>query len=254
MRAPIYSMSFSFHHLYRTPLNNVIREWKNILPYIQPCYAVSSSSSNQTISLLREHRIPMICETVGQVSAVNDYALTIEGRRFGTNEFISRKLKELHVLSRRSNGDGTSLQSATVSSPLWVYTKISHDGIEHSRQMFEHIWAHKYILKGIVFDIHNFADTRRGSLQPSIYSYKVALDYLFRNIVEPFQREYGIRIPSIMMDGRNHITRTEQLHELNTHMQTFANLDHHHSQERLLHSKSPEMRLIVDQLFDFCHK
>lgn len=250
MRPPVYSMSFSFHHLYRTPLNNVIRDWKKILPYIHPCYAVSGSSSNQTISLLREFRIPMICETVGQVNAVNDYTLTIEGRRFGTNEYILRELKEL-PLSRICNGD-TSSQCVPSSSPLWVYTKISHDGIEHSRKMFEHIWAHKYILKGIVFDINNFADTRRGSIQPSIYSYKVATDYLFRNIIHPFQTEYGIQIPSIMMDGRNHVIRMEHLNELNTHMHTFAKSDH--SQQQSLTSKSPELRLIVGRLFDFCDK
>jgi len=252
MRAPIYSMSFSFHHLYRTPLNSVLREWKNILPYIQPCYAVSRRTSKQTISFLRERRIPMICETVGQVSAVNDYALTIEGHRFGTNEFILRNLKELRVSSERCNGD-VSIQYTPVSYPLWVYTKISRDGIEDSRKMFEHIWAHKYILKGIVFDIHNFADTQRGSLQPSIYSYKVALDYLFRNVVEPFQKEYGIKIPSIMMEGRNHITRMEKLHELNMHMHTFSKSDRQ-SEEQMLTSNSPELRLIVGELFDFCHK
>lgn len=250
MRAPVSLMSLSCHHLFRTPLNNVIREWKQVLPCVRPCYAVSSSSSNQTISILREHRIPMICKTVGHVSAVNDYALTIEGQRFGTNEYISRELKELQ--SQRLCIGTAPLHCVMGSPPLWIYTKISHDGIEHSRKMFEYVWAHKCVLKGIVFDIHNFADKQRGSLPPSIYSYKIAIDYLFKNLVEPFQKEYGIQIPSIMMDGKNHITAMEQLHELSTHINTFVKLEH--SQQKSLNSKSPELCLIVSKLFDFCNK
>ena len=99
------------------------------------------------------------------------------------------------------------------SPPLWIHTTISHDGIMQTREMFEYIWAHKYILKGIVFDVRNFSDTK-GVIQPSMYSYKIAIDYLFRNIIHPLEKEYGIHTPSIMIDGREHITRIEHLNEL----------------------------------------
>lgn len=219
MKPPVYSTSLSLHNLFRR-VHPVLREWNNILPYVQPCYAVSDKSTQQTIMSMRNQRIPMICDTPGQVSAVNDYALTIEGHCFGNNEYISRNIPSCN----------------STSQPIWIYTKISHDGVEHTRKMFEHIWAHKYILKGIVFDTRNFADTRRGSIQPSMYSYKVAIDYLFRNIIHPFEKEYGIQTPCIMMDGREHVTRIEHLHEVCEHTQIFI--------------KPPELRLIVDQLFD----
>ena len=151
---------------------------------------------------MREHRIPMLCETPGQVNAVNDYMLTIENTRFGGNEYIAREIRD---------------HSVVVSVPLWIYTKISHDGITHTRKMFEHIWAHKYILKGIVFDIDNFSNSSRGSIPPSKYSYKVPPDYIFRNLVRPFEKEYGIQTPFILMDGRRLITHLDHLEGFKTH-------------------------------------
>jgi hypothetical protein len=119
-----------------------------------------------------------------------------------------------------------------------VYTKISHDGVVEAQKVFEEIWEHKHILKGIVFDIHNFSDTTRNSITPSLYSYKIAMDYLTRNIVNPFEKEYGIYTPCIMMDGRDTITRSEHLHELKDIIRQPAPAD------------KRELYLIVDELFD----
>lgn len=228
MKPPMYSTSFSLHHIFRPLQHQIIQEWKRHLPLIRPCYALSKTSTQQTITLMREFRIPMICETPGQSGAINDYMLTIEGRRFGSNEYIAHNLIDL---APRASND--------ITPPMWIYTKISHEGIEHSRKMFEHVWAHKYIFKGIVFDIHNFAANARGSVPPSIYGYKIAVDYLFRNIVRPFEEEYGIRTPCIMLDGRRYITRIEHLQELKTHLQSTLGT-----------SNNTEFRLIVDDLFD----
>lgn len=177
---------------------------------------------------MRDYRIPMLCETPGQSNAVNDYMLTIESRRFGSNEYIARSINDASPDATKDN----------TPPPLWIYTKIAHDSVEHSRKMFEHIWAHKYIFKGIVFDIHNFSTNVRGSAPPSMYSYKIAIDYLFRNIVSPFEKEYGIRTPSIMMDGRDYVTRMEHLDELHTYI------------DPVVKSTNTEFRLIVSDLFD----
>lgn len=203
---------------------SLLREWKRVLPYIQPCYAISNSSTEHTIRSMREHRIPMLCETPAQVRAVNDYTLTIEASRFGNNEYITRG---------RLSGSATA--TASPSIPLWVYTKISHEGIDETRKVFEEIWAHKHILKGIVFDIHNFADTARNCILPSLYSYKIGMDYVVRNIARPFEKEYGIYTPYIMMDGRDNITRPDHLYEL--------------SKEPMNMDKRG-LLMIVDDLFD----
>lgn len=241
MRPPVYSASMSFHRIFSSlqqqPHSEVLRQWRRHLPLIRPCYAVSNASTYQTISFMREHRIPMLCETVGQSNAVNEYSLTIENTRLnGTgirvgNEYIARK--ECDILSPIG------------STPIWVYTRISHDGVEHARKMFEHIWAHKYILKGIVFDIRNFTTSVRGSIPPSIYNYKVAIDYVFRNIVRPFEREFGILTPCIMIDGRRHITRIEHLHELRTCIDSVLS-----SSSSSSTANTTEFQLIVDDIFD----
>lgn len=222
----------SFHRMFpslQKPHYDVLRAWRQQLPLIRTCYALSNTSTHQTIAFMRDHRIPMLCETHGQASAVNDFMLTIENKPFGGNEYIARNIRDTRISGRGCHSLST----------YWVYTKISHDGIEDTRKMFEHIWSNKHILNGLVFDIRNFSGSSRGSLPSSIYSYKIALDYLFRNIVRPFECEYGISTPCIMMDGRGHITRIEHLEELRVSIEPLKYL-----------SKETNFQLIVDDLFD----
>lgn len=230
----MYSSSLSFHRLYNAMniTQPIIREWKKCVPFLRPCYSVGEASSREIISILRENRVPMICDNPRQVSFVNDYSLVIHGSRFGTNEYIARNMKDL-------------VASASTPAPLWIHTSISSDGIEVTREMFEYIWAHKLILNGIVFNTRNFAD-KNAAIPSSMYSYKIALDYLFRNIITPFKKEYGIHTPCIMIDGRNHITRLEHLHELR-HSAFDSKTS---SILRVCKESGIELRLIVDSLLD----
>jgi hypothetical protein len=237
MRPPIYSTSLSFHRIFNAVniTQPVFREWKIQLPFIQPCYSVGDASSREIISVMRENRIPMICANPRDVSVVNDYSLVIENIRFGTNEYIARNMKDL-------DSQAASPRAPATSPPLWVHTTISNDGIIQTREMFEYIWAHKLILNGIVFNTRNFAD-KNAAIPPSMYSYKIAFDYLFRNIITPFKKEYGIHIPCIMIDGRNHITRPEHLCELR-HSAFDSSII------QLCKNHNIELRLIVDSLID----
>lgn len=240
----VITSTMSFHHIFRSSQHPVLREWKRQLPMIRPCYALSQTSTKPILDLMREHRIPMLCGTSNQVSAVNDYTLTIENTRVGQNEYIARKLRDMINHNQRYKLPVSSVSSVSSSSSLvWVYTKISQDGIENTRKMFEHIWTHKYILKGLVFDIHQFSHSIRGSIPPSKYSYKIALDYVTRNIVRPFESEYSIPTPCIMMDGRHHITRIEHLEELKMYIEPVIS-----SLNRT------ELQLIVGDLFDLYQK
>jgi hypothetical protein len=238
----VYSSSLSIHQLYNAVNNTrpIIREWKKSVPFLRPCYAVSDASSRETISILRENRVPMICDHARHVSFVNDYSLVIEGRRLGTNEYIARNVKDLGA-----RAPALASPRAPASPPLWIHTSISSEGIETTREMFEYIWAHKLILNGIVFNIHNFADMS-AAIPPPMYSYKVAFDYLFRNVIVPFKQEYGIHTPCIMIDGRDHITRVEHLHELR-HSAFDCKTS---SVLQLSKDSGIELRLIVDSLLD----
>lgn len=210
-------------------LTNLFRELGQQLPRVRPCYAVSSASSPALISFLREHRIPMICHNAREVSLVGDNSLVIASRRFGqSSECIVRSVGE--IIARAP---------PRAPPPLfWVHTTISHDGIVNTREMFEYIWAHKYILNGIVFNVNNFSNPT-STIPPTIYSYKIALDYLFRNIIHPFEKEYGIQTPSIMIDARNHITQISHLHELSSIITGYTPS-----------SGRPELRLILGSLID----
>jgi hypothetical protein len=221
----MFSTSVSFHRAFRpSRVERLLCELKRRLPNIQPCYAVSPASSPAIVSLLREHRIPMICHNARQASVVGYNSLVIAGRPFvgHANECIVRSVGEI---ARRA--------SPPAPAPLlWVHTTISHDGIDKTREMFEYIWAHKYIVNGLVFDVNNFSNPL-SYIPPTMYSYKIALNYLFRNIVHPFEKEYGIPIPSIMIDGRNHITQMSHLDEFHSHIRDYQR-DHHRTTMRLI--------------------
>jgi len=193
----------SWSLFYRHRLIDLIRHIRRKLPDVRLCYAVSSSSSPAVISILREHRIPMICHNSRQLSLVGDESLVIAGRRFHSSlqESIVRSVHEIRV---------------EPSPPLlWVYSAISNDGVAVSKEMFEYIWARKYILNGIVFNVNNFSN-RISTIPPTMYSYKIGLDYVFRNIIVPFEKEYAIQTPAVMIDARNHITQMSQVDELSS--------------------------------------
>ena len=236
----MYSTSVSFHHVYRQSrgLERLFSELKHRIPNIQPCYAVSAASSPAVVSFLRERRIPMICHNARQETLVGDHSLVIAGRRFGpSNECIVRSVGDI-AAPPRAPPCAPASPRAPASPPLWVHTTISHDGIEKSREMFEYIWAHKYIVNGIVFNVGNFSNPT-SAIPPTMYSYKIALNYLFRNIIDPFEKEYGIPIPSIMIDARNHITQLSHLDELSSIITGYTPS-----------SRRPELRLILGSLID----
>jgi len=206
----------------------VIQEWNRCLPYIRPWYSVSRASSPDLVSLLRDHRISMICHNAREVKLVNCPGLVVmDGKPVGNHEYIIRNSKPASA-------------PAPAPIPIWIHTKISNEGINQTREMFEYIWANKYILNGIVFDISNFTHPTQ-SIPPSMYSYKVAIDYIVRNIVVPFQKEYGIATPAIMIDGRNHITHIHHLYELHEHGMRHSRANH------------TNLHLVVDSLLDNCH-
>ena len=225
----MYSTSVSLHRVYRQcRVERLLSELKHRLPNIQPCYAVSAASSPAVVSFLRERRIPMICHNARQEALAGDHSLVIAGRPFvgQSSECIVRSVGEIVAPPR-----------ALAPPPLWVHTTISHDGIEKTREMFEYIWAHKYLVNGIVFDVGNFSNPT-STIPPTMYSYKIALNYLFRNIIDPFEKEYGIPIQSIMIDARNHITQMSHLDELHSHIRDCRR------------EKQPVMRLILGSLID----
>ena len=230
----MYSSSLSFHRLYNAvkTTHPVFREWKKSVPFLRPCYSVGDASSRAVLSIMRENRIPMICDNPRHALLIEDHSLVIEEKRFGRNEYIARNMKDL-------GGPGQA------QAPLWIHTAISSEGIESTREMFEYIWAHKLILNGIVFDTQNFAD-KNAAIPPSMYSYKIALDYLFRNMITPFKKEYGIHTPCIMIDGRYHITRIEHLDELR-HSAFDSKTS---SILQVCKESGIELRLIVDSLLN----
>ena len=209
-----YTTSMSLHSIRRntTHIFNVLNELRRCLPYVKPCYAVTCNSPPNLVSYLHEHKVELIHTHDNVVRNVNDIK---------------------HVMSMTRDRVPTPL--------LWVKTTVSNEGVERTREMFEYIWAHKCILNGIVFDIHNFTN---GYIPPTMYSYKVATDYVFRNMVLPFEREYGIQTPAIMIDGRDHITQIRHLAELHFYALKETSMINGFTQ------KKPELRLILGALFD----
>ena len=207
-----YTTSISFHSIRRnmSHVSNVLNELRRCLPYVTPCYAVSPRSPPNLLSYLREQKVDLVYDK-DIVSSVNDIARAM-------------------------------MKTTRAPAPLlWVKTTISNEGVERTREMFEYVWAHKCILNGIVFDIHNFTN---GYIPPTMYNYKVATEYVFRNMARPFEQEYGIQTPAIMIDGRDHITQLRHLAELHSYALKETSVINGFTQ------KKPELRLILGALFD----
>ena len=231
------------YHQYRsTKITRVFEEWNKYIPDIRPCYSVSPASSPEVVSMLRDKQIPMICRTAKDALLVKDDRLVVidgkrpvmgagTGTRGGYREYVVRNVKSLQRLP------------AAHMAPVWIYTTISNESVEHARQMFEYIWANKCILNGIVFNISNFSHSAQH-ISPSMYSYKIAMDYILRNIVYPFEKEYGITTPAIMIDGRHHITQMRHLYELREYALSYI------PRTNPLYTRCPELRLIIGSLID----
>jgi len=244
-----HTMSVSLHSIYRTVsrVSNVLNEVRRTLPYITPYYTVTPFSSLQLLTHLHNANVGMVCNTnedilrvnqVGSSMRIVDNVSSIRAHHFKTcNEYIVHNVDDI-VRCRSSSVSGSTL---TPTPLLWIKTAVSNDGVERTREMFEYIWAHKCILGGIVFDIHNFTN---GYIPPTMYSYKIATEYIFRNMVLPFEREYGIKTPAIMIDGQDHITQIRHLAELHFYALKETSVINGFTQ------KKPELRLILGALFD----
>lgn len=214
----------------------LVQHWNKYVPYVRPCYSVSRATSPELIMFLRHHRIPMICHNTKEVTLVNNASLTLMDNR------ESRRKRKFDV--GQENIVYSMKQIEKMPNPgslVWIHTTISKNAQDETKQMFEYVWANKHILNGIVLDVSTFSNP---ILLPSIYSYKIAMDYLFRNMIHPFQKEYGIVTPAIMMDGRNLITRPDHLIDLHEYAL---------SRCQYLWGKStvrPKLHLMVDRLFD----
>jgi len=227
------SLHSSYFEYLSTKVLTVFKEWGKQLPYVHPCYSVSSRTTPELVSVLRTYNITMVCHNAKEVKLVNNASLTMmEGRRLGYHECIVRTLK--------------TLQSKPPSAPIWIHTTISSAGVDYSKEMFEHIWANKHILNGIVFNISNFTHPTHA-IPPSMYSYKVGMDYVIRNIVDPFKSDYGISTPAIMMDGRSHVTQLRHLFEL--HEYALSRSQPLWEKTGRFYSR-PKLYLLVDELLD----
>ena len=211
-------------------ISTILREFRRCLPYATPCYAVTANSSPYLLSYLQQENVKLMkCNRV--VAPPRTLA------RAGYDpydELIVRSVNEIESSSSPS-------PSPSPSPSLWIKSTISNEGVERSRELFEYIWTHKCILNGIVFDIHNFTT---GYIPPTMYNYKIATEYVVRNIISPFEREYGIRTPAIMIDGRDHITQLRHLAELHNYAIKETSLI------RGFSKKKPELRLMLGSLFD----
>jgi len=225
------SVSVSFHKLYHKAChNNILEQLKRQLPFVRPCYAVTNGSSQATLAFLRDKRVDMVYPELRPTvikDARTDFTMN-------TNEFIVRNVADIRACAGAVTGHS--------STPLfWIKTAVSNDRIEPTREMFEYIWANKYILNGIVFDIDNFTN---GYIPPTMYCYKIAIEYILRNMVLPFEREYGIQTPAIMIDGTEHITKLRHLAELRCYALNETTVING------FREKKPELRLILGRLFD----
>lgn len=199
--------------------SRVLYNFRKYLPYIQPHYAVSRITTPQTINYFNTENVGIICRSSDHIHKVADVS-TLNIKR--SNNIICHipSINKLNIMiSNNANvtefivdniADLKRISDYSPSAAFWLKAKISHDGISTIKPMFDYMWAYKRLYCGLVYNINNFYT---GDIPPSMYSHKIAVDYLLRNVIS-YSDELGIQTPALHIDGRTDFTNISQFSDI----------------------------------------
>jgi hypothetical protein len=106
--------------------------------------------------------------------------------------------------------------------------------------MLNYIWENKCIYNGLFYNLDNFST---GHIPPSLYSHKIALDYVIRNVL-PYADEIGLRTYTIHIDGGREFINASSLTDIHS---VFNDAPHI---MRNLARRGISLQASVDRMFD----
>jgi len=219
----------------------VLNEWKSAIKYVKPFYTVSYSSPLQLINLLHQKDVGFISNSpiYNKLSLSNNIICNNPLRT--TTDIIYAKNAGVSQYTVSTIDELLRVHAYLPNACFWVKAHISKEGTAASIKMFNYIWEQKCLYNGICYNINNFSNAKLG-VQPSMYSHKIAIEYLFRNELS-YTESIGLRTTNIHIEGGREFVNITCLSELHTIL-TDANLIHRFNQ------KGITLQASVNNIFD----
>lgn len=184
----------------------VLCEMKKQIPYIKPIYSMSrvltqnktpnhQSCCENMLNYLKAEKVGFICHSMNDIQRAIPYSGNIicntqnrtrhdimVSKSVNICEFIVSNIAELRLIHEHHP-----------CASFRINTSISYEGVATSKKMIDYIWQHKCLYNGLMYDIGKFSN---GMIPPPMYSHKIAIDYLLRNIID-YSSQIGIQTHSI---------------------------------------------------------
>ena len=252
-------------------ISNVLQQWKTTVPYIRPFYKVSIKSHPPLLQHFANSNIgfvcgsstqihnaapyvcnasPYVCNTAPYVCNASPYVCNtapyvcnaiICNTPTRTNiEILYSKHSRVSEYTVANIDEMKKVHTFMPNAAFWVKTNVSPNGVSNAKQMLNYIWENKCIYNGLFYNIDNFST---GHIPPSMYSHKIALDYIDRTVLS-YADEIGLRTYMIHIDGGREFINASSLTDIHS---VFNDAPHI---LRNLERRGISLQASVDTLFD----
>jgi hypothetical protein len=194
-------------------------------------------------NLSSRYNTGFVCESSGQlrhtipyVSSVSSIICNNKSRSSSDILFSKQHNIQQYVVANQS--ELKRIHAILPNAIFWVKTKITPDGVEESKKMIDYIWEHKCLYNGIYYDMKQFSN---GHLPAPVYSHKIALNYIFRNVF-PYLDELGIQTDTIHINGSKEVNNMQNMLNLLSILQE-------HNILQLLHKRGISLQFSLNCLF-----
>lgn len=224
-------------------ISNVLQQWKTTVPYITPFYKASINSPQHLLQHFANSNIGVVCSSSTQICNASPYVCNTLICNTPTRTSIEILYSKHSRVSEYTVANIDELKKVHTFMPnaaFWVKTCVSPSGVNDAKQMLNYIWENKCIYNGLFYNIGNFST---GHIPPSMYSHKIAIDYVIRNVL-PYADEIGLRTYAIHIDGGREFINASSLSDIHL---VFSDAPHI---MRNLERRGIALQASVDRVFD----
>ena len=190
-----------------------MQQWRITTRYITPFYKLSIKSPRPLILHFDISNIGFICGSSTHIHNAAPYVSNtiICNNPNRTNiEILYSKRSRISEYTVANIDDLKKLHTFMPNAAFWVKTNVSPNGVSHAKQMLNYIWENKCIYNGLFYNIDNFSTEH---IPPSMYSHKIAIDYIVRNVLS-YADEIGLRTYTMHIDGGREFINASSLTDI----------------------------------------
>lgn len=196
-------------------ISKILQQWTTTIPYITPFYKVSTNSPPLLMQHFANSNIGFVCGSSTHICNAVPYVSNtiICNNPIRTNiDILYSKTSRVSEYAVANINELKQVHTFMPNAAFWLKTRISPNGVNDAKQMLNYIWENKCIYNGLFYNLDNFST---GHIPPSIYSHKIAIDYVIRNVL-PYADEIGLRTYTMHIDGGREFANTHSLTDIHS--------------------------------------